>query len=120
MHQEPNYHVRQNKESEQRKDESDQAGYLQRHRAEACHHVHRVRYQLAKGVSGSSLFPGSVIHGYGREAIGAPCQQYIDRDKRPFVVREGFSYLGAKGAEGTNLPRNLGAHHILQGQLGHP
>ena len=65
-------------------------------------------------------FAWPVVHGYGRKAIGAPCQQDIDGHKRPFVVREGFGYLGAKGAEGTDLPGNFCTHDILQGQLGHP
>ena len=102
-------------EPEQGESKSDQARDLQRLGAEASHHVEGMGDKLAEGVSRGPLGALLVAHGCGGKAIGAPGQQYVDRDKRSFVVAERVRNLGAKGPEGAHLAGNFGTHHVLQG-----
>ena len=74
--------------------------------------------QFAERVAGRPQLARLVDDRRGGEAIRAPGQQHIDRNKRPFVVAECSGHLGAEDAERGYLARDGCAHDILQGHLG--
>ena len=75
---------------------------------------------LRKVYPEAPCFRGTCFTGMAAKRFVPQLKQHINGHKSPFVVREGFGYLGAKDAEGADLAGDLGAHYILQGQLGYP
>src|SRR6266496_1192984 len=102
------------------KKKSDQACKLERYRTIAGHHVHRMSRKLSKRISGSPYFSRIMTYRSNRKAVRPPCQQHVNRNKRSLIMRERPGDFGAKNAERANFPGDLGAHDILQSQLGHP
>ena len=108
-----NQNVDEDAESEQREEEADQAGDLQGLGAEAGHHVHGVRDQLAEGVSGNALAAGFVTDWSCGESVRTPGEQHVDGDEGAVVVIEGIRHFGAEDAERAYLAGDLCAHDAL-------
>src|SRR6478735_4060217 len=58
-----------------------------------------------------------VPHRDVRETSRPPGEQDVDRDVWPAISRERVAESGAEDAEGADVPRRVGTHRALKGQL---